>query len=57
MYAKFDEEGNQLLMLQDIVGHKTDGHTVERADMYIKVGNNKQIRNTTKGWHLCVEWK
>jgi hypothetical protein len=25
--------------------------------MYIKVGINKQIRNTTKGWNLCVEWK
>jgi hypothetical protein len=44
-------------MLQDIVGHKTDGHAVERAVMYIKVGINRQIRNTTKGWHLCVEWK
>jgi hypothetical protein len=57
MYAQCDEEGNQFLVLHDIVGHKTDGHAVERADMYIKVGSNKKIRNTTKGWHLCVEWK
>jgi hypothetical protein len=57
MYAQCDEEGNQFIVLQDIVGHKTDGHTVERADMYIKVGSNKQIRKTTKGWHLCVKWK
>jgi hypothetical protein len=57
MYAQCDEEGNQFLMLQDIVGHNTDGHTVERADIYIKVGSNIQIRKTTKGWHLCVEWK
>jgi hypothetical protein len=57
MYAQCDEEGNQFIMLQDIVGHKTDGHAVERADMYIKVGSNRQIRKTTKGWHLCVEWK
>jgi hypothetical protein len=54
MYAQCDEEGNQFLMLQDIVGHKTDGHAVERADMYIKVGSNRQIRKTTKDWHLCV---
>jgi hypothetical protein len=40
MYAQCDEEGNQFLMLQDIVGHKTDGHEVDRADMYIKVGIN-----------------
>jgi hypothetical protein len=57
MYTQCDEEGNQFLMLQDIVGNKTDGHAVERADMYIKVGSNKQIRKTTKGWHLCFEWK
>jgi hypothetical protein len=57
MYAQCDEEVNQFLMLQDIVGHKTDGQTVERAEMYIKVGSNRQIRKTTKGWNLCVEWK
>jgi hypothetical protein len=57
MYAKCDAEGNQFLMLQDIVGHNTDGHTVERSDMYIKVERNRQIRKKTKGWHLCVEWK
>jgi hypothetical protein len=57
MYAQCDEEGNQFLMLQNIVGHKTDGHSVERADMYIKVGSNKKIRKTTKGWNLCVEWR
>jgi hypothetical protein len=44
-------------MLQYIVGHKTEGHAVERPDMFIKVGSNIQIRKTTKGWHLCVEWK
>jgi hypothetical protein len=36
---------------------KTCGHAVDRADMYIKVGSNTQIRKTTKCWHLCVEWK
>jgi hypothetical protein len=57
IYAQCDEEGNQFLMLQDIVGHKTYGDAVERDDMYIKVGSNRQIRKTTKGWYLCVEWK
>jgi hypothetical protein len=57
MYAQCDEEGNQFLVLQDIVGHQTDGNAVERADMYIKIGSNKKIRKTTKGWHFCVEWE
>jgi hypothetical protein len=57
LYAQCYEEGNHFLMLQDIVRHKTDGHAVERADMYIKVGSNRKIRKTTKGWHLCVKLK
>jgi hypothetical protein len=44
MYAQCDEEGNHFLMLQDIVGHKTDGRAAERADMYNKVGSNSKIR-------------
>jgi hypothetical protein len=27
------------------------------AEMYINHGSNKKLRKTTKGWHLCVEWK
>jgi hypothetical protein len=57
MYAQCDEEGNHFLMLRDIVGQKTDGHAVECADMYNNVVSNTQIRKTTKGWHLCIEWK
>jgi hypothetical protein len=57
MYAQCDEEGNQLLMLQDIVRHKMNWNAVECADMYIKVGINKQIRKTMKVWNFCVKWK
>jgi hypothetical protein len=57
MYAQRDEQGNQFIMLQSIVGHKTDGHALEHADTYIKVVSNTQIRKTTKGWNFCVEWK
>jgi hypothetical protein len=31
------------------VDHKTNGHTVGRAHMYIKHWRNKQVRKTTKG--------
>jgi hypothetical protein len=30
---------------------------MERSNIYIKVGSNKQIRKTTKVCHLCVKWK
>jgi hypothetical protein len=43
--------------MECIVDRKTYGHIVDRVDVYTKHGINKQVRKTTKGWHLCVEWK
>jgi hypothetical protein len=57
MYAQCDEDGNQFNLMDGIVGHKTDGHALTPADMYIKHGSNIQVRKTKIGWHLCVEWK
>jgi hypothetical protein len=57
MYAQCDIEGRQYNMMEGIVDHKTDGRTIELADMYIKHGSNIKVRKTTKGWHFCVEWK
>jgi hypothetical protein len=57
MYAQCDIEGRQYNLTEGIIDHKTDGHTVETADMYIKHGSNKKVRKTTKGLNLCVEWK
>jgi hypothetical protein len=42
--------------MEGIGDDKTDGHTVKPVDMYINHGINKQVRKTTKGWNLCVEW-
>jgi hypothetical protein len=55
MYAQCDIEGRQLSL--GIIDHRTDGHAVAPDDMYIKHFSNKKLRKTTKGWHLCVEWK
>ena len=57
MFAQCDMEGNQFLLMKAIVGYRKDGHAVEMADRYVQHGNNKHLRKTTKGWHLCVEWK
>jgi hypothetical protein len=43
--------------MESIIDHKTDGHAVAPVDMYIKHGSKNKVRKTTKGWHLCVEWK
>jgi hypothetical protein len=44
MYAQCDIEGRQYNLMDGIVDHKTDGHAVEPADMYIKHGSNKKVR-------------
>jgi hypothetical protein len=57
IYAQCDIEGRHYNLMESIVDHKTDGHAIEPADMYIKHGSNKKVRKTTKGWNFCVEWK
>jgi hypothetical protein len=42
IYAQCDEEGNHFNLMDGVVDHRTDGHGVARADMYINHGINKQ---------------
>ena len=58
MYAQVDANGFMHTMLDAIIDHKTDGHAVEKADMYITTkSGQRRIRNTTIGWKLLVLWK
>lgn len=57
MFAQCDLEGNQYLLMDSICGHRKYMCAVEKADMYIKQGSNRQLRKTTKGWKLCIQWK
>ena len=57
MWSQCDIEGNQMLLMQAITDYKTDGHAVAHADRYITVAGRQHLRKTTKGWHLCVQWK
>jgi hypothetical protein len=49
MYAQCDTDVNKFNIMDCIIDHKIDGHALERSDMYIKHGINKQVRKTTKG--------
>ena len=57
MWAQCDLEGQQHLLMDSIVDFKTDGHAVKFADRYIVIRGKRHLRQTTKGWHLCVKWK
>jgi hypothetical protein len=54
MYAQCDDKVNQYNLMEIIVEHNTDGIIEYRDYMYIKHRSNKQVRKTTKGWHLCI---
>jgi hypothetical protein len=54
MYEQCDAEGSQYNLMEGIIDHKIDDHAIDHADMYIKHGSNKQVRKTTKDWHLCI---
>jgi hypothetical protein len=57
IYAQCDIEGIQYNLMEGIVYHKTDGHVVEPYDMHINHVSSKNLRTTTNGWNLGVEWK
>ena len=57
MYSQCDSEGNQYLLLSGIVDHRKDASAVAKSDMWITPGSNRRMKQTTKGWRLCIEWK
>ncbi len=44
LYAQVDQEGNQHVILDEIVDHEYDENVIP-------------VPNSTKGWCLCVLWK
>ena len=57
MYTQCDLDGNQYLLLDSIVDFKMDQHAVQMADIDTVINGRKYQKKTTKGWHLCVNWK
>ena len=57
MWAQCDIDGNQWLLMEAIVDHRSDKTAVRKQDATIIVNGRKQQIKTTRGWELCVEWK
>lgn len=57
MWSQCDPQGNQFLLLDAIVDHRTDGNEIQHADRFVTKGGRQYLKKTTKGWDLCVEWK
>ena len=53
-----DNEGNQYLLLEDIIDWKTSEDALDESNQFqISSNGNIHTRRTTKGWKLCVLWK
>ena len=57
MYAQCDEEGNELVIMDSIVGYKKGSNALELKDQRMVHRGKPSLRRTTVGWHLCVQWK
>jgi hypothetical protein len=55
MYSQVNAEGRAYSLLDQIIEHKSDGNALKMDNAYLP-GTN-QLRRTTKGWKLLVNWK
>ena len=57
IYAQVDEEGNPFVLLDEIIDHKTDNSAITHDNGFVTVRGRSYPKRTTRGWHLCVQWK
>ncbi|KAL7523565.1 hypothetical protein ACHAXR_000992, partial [Thalassiosira sp. AJA248-18] len=58
MYAQCDQDGNQYVLLDDIVDFRKNGDAISLADQKTTDPRGRSyLRRTTVGWQLCCEWK
>jgi len=50
MFADCDVDGNQHVLIDEVVDHKPDGSAVLDADQFVVVKGRQYARKTTKGW-------
>ena len=58
LFVQIDGDRNRQLLMDDIIGHRSNEHAVKQQDAYIvtKMGT-KRRKETMKGWELLIRWK
>ena len=58
IYSKLDDDGYTTLALKEITDHRADETAIKLDDAYIvnKKTGKKRLKQTTRGWELCVTW-
>ena len=57
MFAQIDPEGNRHVLFDEIIDHRTDGTEIKEDDAFIRHGDARRRRQTTKGWEILIQWK
>lgn len=59
LFAQVDQEGNRLLLMEDIVDYRSTNEALKAADAFTvsRDGKRKRRKATTKGWEFLVRWK
>jgi Reverse transcriptase (RNA-dependent DNA polymerase) len=58
IYSRVDADGYTTYMLREIIDHRTSADALKLDDAYYfdKRSGKKKLKQTTKGWDLCVQW-
>jgi hypothetical protein len=58
LYSQVDADGRELMLMKEMVDHRSDGSVVPVDNAYHVDPNGRMSRRTTtKGWKLLIEWK
>jgi Reverse transcriptase (RNA-dependent DNA polymerase) len=57
IYSQVDTEGNQYLLIDEVIDHKKLGDALSGDDAYVEIKGRRVPKKTTKGWKLLVRWK
>ena len=57
MYAQCDPDGNQYLLLADIVDHRSFPTAIKLANQkVVRADGRTYLQHSTAGWQLCCQW-
>ena len=57
MWAQCDLDGNQQVLMDAIIDYRVDDDAVKPVDAFVYVNGRRYPKKTTRGVHLCVQWK
>ena len=58
LFNQVNEDGYKMMVLDEIIGHRTDESEVEGKDALIVAANGiKSKKGITKGHHVLLKWK